>query len=68
MWWTKFQTKLDAAFVMYTKKNSRANGQQYHSNDDKLRIILDKLRARFFNNMKGSIKVQLTMNLRFLYS
>ena len=67
MWWTKFQTELDWAFATYTKRYS-TNGRQYHPNEEKLRILLDKVRANYLSNVKAMIKVQTGVNVNYLYS
>ena len=66
MWWTKFQTELDWAFATYTKRYG-VQGQPYHPNEEKLKILLDKVSAGFLANVKASIKVQLTINNNYPY-
>ena len=67
MWWTRFQTELDWAFAVYTKKYPR-NGQPYHPNKVKLQILLDKVRANFLQNTKAVIKVTLSNNPNYQYN
>ena len=66
MYWTKFQTELDWAFAVYTKRHG--NGQPYHLNEIKVKTLLDKVRATFLESTKSAIKIQMLTNPNFQYS
>ena len=53
MWWEKFEKQLTSAFVAYEKHEKR----QVHSNEMKLRILLDKFNADFLAHMKAGIGI-----------
>ena len=67
MYWTKFQTELDWAFAVYTKRYSRS-GQPYHLNEIKMKYLLDKVRANFLESTKSAIKIQMYSNPNYPYA
>lgn len=56
MWWTEFESRLNTAFATYVRIERRV----VHSDNMKLRILLDKVRCDFLNATKASINVELT--------
>lgn len=55
MWWEEFEKRLQEAFVTYDKRENRV----VHSNDMKLRILMDKVNADFLSHIKASLTVEL---------
>ena len=56
MWWEEFKKQLASTFVAYDKHEKR----QVHSNEMKLRILLDKVNADFLYHTKAQIGIELT--------
>ena len=64
MWWDEFKRRLNRAFVTYDKTEKR----QVHSNEMKLRILIDKVRAQFLDQTKATIQIKLVeVPLNFTY-
>lgn len=57
MWWEEFEKRLNTAFVTYNKRE----GHRVHSNEMKLRNLIDKVNADFLKGTKDNLKV--CMNL-----
>ena len=56
MWWEDLENQLNSDFVAYAKHDKR----QVHSNEMKLRILLDKSNADFLDHTKAGIGIKLT--------
>ena len=56
MWWDQFELQLTRAFTAYDKKERR----QVHSNEMKLRILLEKVDADFLKDTKAGLNIALT--------
>ena len=56
MWWEEFKKQLASAFVAYDKHEKR----QVHSNEMKLRILLDEVNADFLDHTKAGIGIEQT--------
>jgi hypothetical protein len=56
MWWDLFELQLTRAFTAYDKKERR----QVHSNEMKLRILLEKVNADFLRDTKAGLNIALT--------
>ena len=55
MWWEEFEKQLTSDFVAYDKHEK----MQVHSNKMKLRILLDKVNAKFLAHAKAGIGIEL---------
>jgi hypothetical protein len=56
MWWLEFERRLNNAFNVYVRIEKR----EVHSDNMKLRILLDKVRCEWLNSIKTSISIELT--------
>ena len=56
MYWEKFEQRLTHAFTVYAK----VEGGQVHSQNMKLRILLNKIKADFLVHAKAGINIELT--------
>ena len=56
MWWTEFESRLNTAFATFVRIEKRT----VHSDNMKLRILLDKISCDFLNPTKASINVELS--------
>ena len=56
MWWLEFERRLNNAFNVYVRIEKR----EVHSDNMKLRILLDKVRCEWFTAIKTSISIELT--------
>ena len=56
MWWLEFEKRLNNAFNVYVRVEKR----QVHSDNMKLRILLDKVRCNWLSSIKTSISIELT--------
>ncbi len=52
MWWSEFEKRLTLAFNAYVKRERRI----VHSDKMKIRMLLDKIKADFFDANKGSTR------------
>ena len=56
MYWEKFEQRLTHTFAVYAK----VEGEQVHSQNMKLRILLNKIKADFLVHAKAGINIELT--------
>ena len=56
MWWLEFERRLNMAFATYVKYE----GRQVHSDQHKLRILLNKVKCEWLNPLKASIGIELS--------
>lgn len=55
MWWDEFERQLTFAFTSYDKKEGRA----VHSNEMKLRLLVNKVKADFLSATKAALSIEL---------
>ena len=56
MWWLEFERRLNLAFATYVKYE----GRQVHSDQHKLRILLNKVKCDWLDPLKASIGIELS--------
>ena len=56
MWWAMFEQRLNSAFQTYVKHEGRV----VHSDEMKLRTLLDKIKCEWLGTVLSTIKVKLT--------
>lgn len=56
MWWEEFERRLQEAFIAYNKKENRV----VHSNEMKLRLLMDKVNADFLAQIRASLTVEIS--------
>jgi hypothetical protein len=56
MWWEEFEQQITSAFTIF----NRREGRVVHSDEMKLRILLNKIQADFLVHVKASIGIELT--------
>lgn len=56
MWWDKFERQLTDAFVTHDKREGRV----VYSNNMKLRLLVDKVKADVLKEVKAGISIELT--------
>jgi hypothetical protein len=56
MWWEDFEQQITSAFTVF----NRREGRIVHSDEMKLRILLNKIEADFLVRVKASIGIELT--------
>ena len=56
MWWAEFEKRLTRAFNAYVKREGRI----VHSNEMKIRTLLDKIKADFLTPTKAQMEIELS--------
>ena len=65
MFWTMFERRLNTAFATFDKQEKR----QVHSEQMRLRILLNKIQCDWLNHIKASIGIELTrMPMTYTYA
>ena len=56
MWWSEFEKRLTRAFNAYVKRERRI----VHSDEMKIRMLLDKIKADFLTPTKAQLEIELS--------
>jgi hypothetical protein len=56
MWWSEFEKRLTGAFNAYVK----CEGQIVHSDEMKIRMLIDKIKADFLVQTKAQLEIELS--------